>query len=310
VLRARTLLLFASSMLFAGCAAAPAPRADVDVTPLHDVERAQFPGADALLAAFDARPADERKVDAALFAVAMHRDGEVDRRLLWLESAPGGQKKVVDGALVDVTVRRGASITITPKGGEPETRDYMLTQRPATLRHCRHDGSLVRESTIKLYDEPMRAGFWGYVNPDATRRERDLCSLYTMTLQSLADEDEALQELLFLLVEKPSVLSVVANFGVRVYLSWSVTREAPIAWPEPARPEQGWGDELRALQMQIDVNGAPALQGDLVVCAPDGGLAMGGGLCGAVFRHPSDETRWAAVRLLAVRTAPSASEQP
>ena len=296
------LILFAG---ICGCAAAPPGFAVVDVEPVHAVARERFPGAVDLLATFDARPADEREgVRVVMFGVEVHGAGEVDRRLLWLESAPS-TAKVTDGSgavyFARVTLTRSTRITVTPKDGQPETRDYKLTLRPVTMRYCRADGEVVSESKIDMYEEPMRAGFWGYVDPDATQEQSDLCTLYWSMLQSLADEDETLQDLLFLVVEKPSIFSVIASFGVRVNLSWSVPELGPLQWPEPLRPDEGWGSEVRALQMQIDVNGGSALLGDLVACEPKGALSIGGGLCAAVFRHPTDEERWAVVRLLAVR---------
>lgn len=110
--------------------------------------------------------------------------------------------------------------------------------------------------------------------------------------------DPNLKELLFRIVDAPSVWSIVTSFGVALNLAWAIP-------PGPMRADVPWfAGEVRRAQMTMRINGTIAAWVDLFVARPDGATRVCGGLVGAIARHPTERGRMAIVRLLATRRGP------
>lgn len=110
--------------------------------------------------------------------------------------------------------------------------------------------------------------------------EATVCAV---ALLNVVQEDDVLAPLLWEVVEKPSVWSVVQNLGARVVL-----RPRFHAVTEALSPVAGVDAETWRLPMSLFVNDEPALTVDLFVAEPDVPFALCGGVLGATARHPSD----------------------
>jgi len=264
----------ATALLLAGlaaCSATVAVRPADDFTPFTDLRAADFPGAAKILTGW-APPDDDRALrpgDAALFAVAMQRDGDVRRELLLLE---------VVGFGAAGRRMRTATITTTRAGAEPRHRRIWLHDIEVALRRFDAEGHPVAASEVTLFEEALRSGWWPDADPEASQSDRNHSFAMTMSLQNVIDSDPTLQDLLFVVVDKPSLFSIATHLGVKVNIQTTTNphrlREAP--------PFDG-------------------LAPGATVAVTDKDLTINGSRVGAVARNADDPGRTAVVRLLATR---------
>jgi hypothetical protein len=285
-------------VVLAACASPPASqRMPVDVAPFAALQAADFLGASAVLAAF-AAPDDDPKMrvgDAALFGVELRREGSVDRLLVLLE--------------IEDLIRETHGFTVTttsaPANGGPDVaaeaarRTYRAHPVKVRLRRLDAAGKPSRASSATLYDEPMATGLWPFAQRDAPQRAVDMATALLLTLQRLAENDAVLKDLLFRVVDAPSVWSVATRLGIHVALEW-VTDQFP---PQAVAVElpSALGPEARSALLAVKVNGDPALGVHVIMVKPAGASRVCGGIVGAVAQHPRHPERLAVVRLLATR---------
>lgn len=291
--------------LVSACASAPSEKPALDLAPFTSFDTAAFPGAARVLTGF-APPDDDpamRIGDAALLGLELHSDGSVERQLLLLEVhvlplADGGS----GGAPVRLEATTDTTMTLEiPTGSEPRLERRTWTVHPVDVRMSRHDadGTLRSESIARLYEEMLATGWW----PNTTwgwPRGWHLAHALSLSLQELATTDAVLHDLLFRVVDRPSVWSIATHLGIKVSMVWE------LAMGEPPRRVAfaGLAAEVGHASCDLRVNGSTAAWLDLFVAQPKGATMVCGGLVGAIARHPTKPGRMAVVRLLATRRAP------
>ncbi len=276
-----------------------------DFTPFTALQPADFPGASTILSGM-APPDDDpalRIGDAALFAVEMQNHEQVRRELLLLEVVGIGNVRE-NFADAPRPGRRTATASVTSTvDGQQQERHFPLNEVELTLRRFGPDGGRIARSRVVLYEQALRAGWWPDVDPEASQRDQDLATAMTMSLQNLMHSDPSLQELLFVVVDEPSLFSIATHLGVNVHVQTTVDLTRPRRTPPcdvlPAEVAVG------ATNKDIAINGQQALWADLFVTRPVGALGACGGLWGALARNATDAGRTAVLRLLATRRGPA-----
>lgn len=307
--------------LVAACAASPpAPRPPLELAPFLALRESHFLGAPGVLAGF--APSDDdpsmRVGDAALLGLELHHDGTIERQLVLLEVEnlmwkPAEATVTVGGVTKPATEpvyyrpTQGFTITTTsppPKGdpdGDPKVQTRTHSVHPLQVRLQRLDaaGKPLRTSSVTLFEEPLATGWWPYTEAAPSPHDFDMAFALTMSLQELAGRDPVLQELLFRVVDEPSLWSVATHLGVNVVLSWDTETHPPR--PVAIELPPALGTEARSSTMELKVNGDTASWVTLLVTKPTGASRACGGLVGAIAQHPTDAKRIAVVRLLATR---------
>ncbi len=282
-----------SLLLLAACVGAPAVRPSVDLQPFMRLRADDFPGAKSLLDGL-AAPDDDptpRVGDAALLAVELHDDGAVERQLMLMQVHAVMPRE----QLLSFT----ATTTSTPTdGGEPRTERRTWNVHAIQVQLSRHaaDGTFLHTSLLQLYEEPLATGWWPSSERAASARDRDMEGTLTMSMQEIASRDPTMQDLLFRIVDRPSLLSIAAHFGVKVVVAWA----AP-PWPPEIVDVTDSATTVRRSPLALRVNGNTAAWVDLLVAKPRGATMVCGGLFGAIARHGTDADRFVVVRLLATR---------
>lgn len=108
-----------------------------------------------------------------------------------------------------------------------------------------------------------------------------------MSLLKTLQENEALADYFWQVVEKPSFLSVLTSFGVAATMNANFEKAVPVTLP----PHLPAAERAFVVPMQIDVNGSPALLVDVVAIDAARPFAVCGGMIAAVARHPSKDIR-------------------
>jgi len=114
-------------------------------------------------------------------------------------------------------------------------------------------------------------------------------------------QNETLERVLWRVVDKPSVLSVVLGGGVRVSIGPRFERVTIDERPLPGVPP---GQTAYRVPLDITVNGHIALRSVLTVVESRFPLSIGAGVVAIDGEHPRDPERRVAVRLLASRRGP------
>jgi hypothetical protein len=292
----------ALAALLAACAAAPGPRPALDLSPLAMIEHATFAGREAILGGFDAPSpaADWRVGDSALFGLEVHRGASVERRLLRLRVARRTGRPRIDlrdGRFLEGHQTVRTNVSLRRADGHATGHTLSLTPIEVQVTHFDADGTERSGSSVELYEELLATGLHPLASGTDEARQIE-ASLLLFMLQRLGTADPTLGELLFTVVERPSILSVLWHFGVDVRLVGHEGRPgtSPAGVPD-AR-------DVAVLPLDVLVNGSPALHADIVVAPPRHPYAVTGGVLGAVVRHASDPRRVAVLRLLAARRGP------
>jgi hypothetical protein len=300
-------------LLLAACAGAPAEitrRWPFDATPLMELGVEDFPGAGKVLSGF-APPDDDpamRVGDAALLGLEITNGDTVDRVLLLLEVS----SLLLDAAVKEDTgepTRPSFTATQTFRMWNPSTKSLSEPEtekvdvHPVQVELTRFDaaGQSQQLSRVLLFEEPLATGLWPDADSTASRRDQTLCATLTRTVQGLVNDDAVLQDLLFCVVDKPSLWSIVKFGGVGVVLIFLSRTE-----PEPVELA-GATTSSRRVALEVNINAEPGLWVDLAVSKPNGATMVCGGLIGAIARHPNDPRRSAVVRLLGTRRGPRVS---
>ncbi|MCB9876746.1 MAG: hypothetical protein H6835_04000 [Planctomycetes bacterium] len=292
--------------LCAACATAPrSERAALDAAPVLALRAADFPAAAALLDGYAATDDDPmlRVGDAALLALEFRRGARVERQLMRLEVVA---LPIVRTAFGDVqaTLRRTTTgtLTTTTNDGEPHSQSYVMHDVTVRVQRFAADGRELASADVTLYEEALRAGWWPDTDPAADETARAMASMITFSMQRLANDERSLRDALFLAVDPPSLWSLATNLGVLVNVRTAVA--PPVTFP--ARLPGSDGAEVRVYRLDLDLNGDPALEADLLIVKPRGGTMLCGGLVGVVARNPDDPERGVVARLLATRRGAAA----
>ncbi|MEZ6036975.1 MAG: hypothetical protein R3F29_05810 [Planctomycetota bacterium] len=295
----------AISTILAGCAVAPPTlRPTLDATQVTTLRAADFPAAATLLDGI-AEPDDDpalRVGDAALLALEFRRGARIERQLLLLEVVELPMVRTAFGD-VQATMRRTSNgvFTIATNGGPPRSRTYVLHDVLVRLRRFTANGRELARADVTLYEEGLRAGWWPETDLSSTETDRAMTSMLTFSLQNLANGEPTLQEALFLVVDPPSLWSLATHLGVQALMRTSLAPPVDFAGALPASS----GAATHVHRIDLDLNGEPSLEADLLVVKPRGATMLCGGLVGAIARNPNDAGRSVVARLLATRRGPT-----
>jgi len=287
-------------VLTAACSSTPGERPATDFAPFAALATDDFLGASAMLAGF-APPDDDpamRVGDAALLGIELHRSATVERQLMLLELCDVPYETTQSGERMRVA--RTAHVEFVLVDGSKLAQDHRVHAVDVALRRYDGAGALLQASVARLYEEPLRVGWWATADTYASVADDMLAFELMRTLQGLADTDPNLQDLLFRVVDKPSVWSVVTRLGVNVSVGWDASKSSRFA---PALAEAS--GPVRCAPIKLFVNGDIASWVDLLVGKPRAATMVCGGLVGAIARHPTEPGRMAVVRLLATRRGPA-----
>jgi len=300
-----------------GCAGAPPPQPP-DPKTAPAVSAAEFPAAASLLQGFSAPDGDQawRAGDAVLLALRLQDHGEVRRWLLRLRvsdaqardehgepRAPESWSIVVDGAPqhfesglahVDALVtdadgkELGASSLDVP-------RDFLAKGFVAACTQVEGLGVLTTDSGMRI------TGLF-QVQP-LVEAMVSVVALFGIVLQN-----DTLAPILWEVVDRPSVFSVLFHGGVTATLSPRF-QETVRATTTP--PQLSPGDPAWVVPLTLLVNGAPALYCDLLVGRSVPPLHLTGGIVGADAQRPGDpDLRFQFAVLAAHRGDPPAPPAP
>ena len=111
-------------------------------------------------------------------------------------------------------------------------------------------------------------------------------------------DNEQLGQILWQVVQKPSVWSILVHLGV----STDITLSASEPWPHPLGPD---APDLPAYRvpMSIELNGTPALRCSIVVVRPWSPFAICAGITSVVAERPDDSGVRFRMRMVAARRA-------
>jgi hypothetical protein len=294
---------------FAACAAPPEPPPPLELAPFRALRPSHFPGASSLLTGFAAADDDPamRVGDAVLLGVEVHTRDTATRQLVLLEvtglpmqdAAPGQPPaRQSSRVTVDASVRRSDGTTTS----EPRVHDVRALH--VRMTRCNAAGTRLRSSDVVLYEELLATGWWPFTGNTDDARSDDLAKALVTSLQDLASRDAVLQEVLFQIVDEPSLWSVATNLGLGIELRATAPKQA-----SPIVPLDGidtGNAEVRSAAFNLRVNGDAASSVQLLVTKPRGATRVCGGLLGAIAQHPTDRDRLTVVRLLATRRGASA----
>lgn len=305
------------ALVLATACSAPPPARDesqelaLDLATFAAFNRAQFPGAASVLPGFAAiDPSPQFRVgDALLFGLTIDDGEQRTCRMLHLEveSLMPAEIRIDSGNRTMVLKRNTATLSFTGtrkvQADGQEVEEQMsreLSTTPLRLRLGLYDadGTKLSESTAVLCDELLTAGLLplsqAKVDFDSSIGSTGLLFM----LQRLGKDDTTLHSLLFSVVDVPSVFSVMLHLGVSVVITSDFGSEGPTLLVGERSLT------TRVLPVSIEVNGDCALRARIVCCESQLPYAVGGGVLGAVARHPSEPARTAVLRLLGTKRGP------
>lgn len=291
-------LLCAVLLLAAACQAPGTPT--VALMPgSREINHEDFPAPRHLLRGFDYRtPAGPMLVgDEVLFGLRLRRDTEVTNWLL--------QLRVIEVEAIDAAGKKLAPVDWPMRiNGEVESFASELCRAEVVVMD-EHGKELGRSQPVlprdflasgiapacRLMHTRMRGRRTRSANedPSAYRRvdKRPLAeaTVTAVALLQTVQDDAVLAPILWQVVERPSLWSIVSNLSVDVVLRPSFHTATPTTSPVPALREQTW-----RLPIALEVNTEPALNLDLFVTDSTPPFTPAGGLLGATARHPTNPT--------------------
>jgi hypothetical protein len=313
-------------LLLLACTGPPVPLAPPGPplrSPFPTMTPAEFPGAGALLLGFDDRTGATpwQSGDAVLFGLRLTKGDTVHRWLLRLTVLIGDGDRVsgkLGGADVRGAVQFGPrqwtyTAMIAGKRRElPVCSDLALVR----VEVCDEAGARLGKSVVELPRDLMGHGllrgiecalrhrqnggdFRSFASEDDVRPMAEgLIAL--VALLHVVQHDKVLEDYFWLVVQRPSLWSVVQGLGVTASLTASPEQSVltpllpaglPLAWPAYAMP------------MRVDVNDEPALLVDVLATDPARPYGLCAGIVAATARHPTDQGLRFDVQLLAARLA-------
>lgn len=247
-----------------------------------------------------ARDADWRAGDAVLFGLRLRRGEHLRRWLVELQ--------VLEPVAVDDD---GASVpplewTIRMNGAPQRFTSAATRVRVAVMDER---GELLGESTPLVPRDYLTRGLAtacrsvrrlstdrGEVQPVLDEQQLADGVVAAVALLQVVQNDRVLQPLLWEVIERPSLWSVVKNLGAAAVLRPRFLEMDDVPSPVPQAGDRAW-----RLPMGLFVNEAAALQLELFVAEPQPPFHLPGGIVGAVARHPGDPDAEFSLLLLSAR---------
>lgn len=285
----------------------PALQLDAAASPL---DTRDFPAPARLLQGFDRRDATGawRAGDAVLFGLRLRKDGGVRNWLLQLrlldpllEAEGDGEAPAVDWWLrINGQQEHFASRMCRVEAVVMDEAGAVLGRSEPRLPRDFLDSGVA--AACELVERRLPEGLRGAIEPDKAvvlpvrTRELAQATVCAVSLLQVVQEDDVLAPLLWQVVEKPSLWSVISNLGASVVLRPQFHRTMQRTSPLPGNYDPTW-----SLPMELEVNGRPALDIELLVADPSPPFALCGGLFGARARHPEDPELEFSLLLLSAR---------
>jgi hypothetical protein len=301
-------------LVFSACHGAAAPDLRLDLAPAP-ATAADFPAAAAILRGFDAGSAtdlDWRAGDQVLFGLRLRTGDRLRHWLLHLQVLEP-QAADADGAARAPLPAIDWTLNIN---GAPEQFHSRLCRVQATV-HDQH-GVVVGRSEPLVPRDLLANGFAAacelvvrqqrrrphMVGTDGFYQDLDLAPLARATVCAVAllqvvQDDAVLSPLLWEVVQRPSLWSVLSHLGARVVLRPRFHAAVEVPASAASGAARAW-----QVPMTLLVNDQPVLLTELLVGEPWPPFALGGSLLGATARHPEDGGREFALQLLAARRGP------
>lgn len=267
-----------------------------------DIPDGAFPGAAAVLSGFDAPEPESpwRVGDQALFGLRLLTSGQEQDWLLHLRlAAPigaersirwplrvNGQERVYNSrpAPVELGVYDGAG-RLLGSSSVLAPADFLATGFAAAC-------DLVRVRQQAMPDAVHGIAFYEGLDVEPLAR----ATVSAMALLRVVEDDPVLAPLLWQVLERPSLWSVLGSFGAHLVVR-------PRFHAAVELPATSFGRPWR-VPLQLLVNDAPALLVDATVGPTSPPFGLVGGIVAAVARHPRDPGRTLMLRLLAARRGP------
>ncbi|MCR9247644.1 MAG: hypothetical protein NXI31_21675 [bacterium] len=308
------------ALLLTACATAPLELQAPDPGLAISVGPNDFPGAARLMAGFDHRSEQPfwQSGDQLLFGLRLQRGEEFRRWLLLLEVVVGDGMPRPAGAdesfpKFELFEKRQWSYHAMVKG---ERRKIGVDSRTALVSVVVHDENAkpLGKSLVKLPAELMGKGLLPGIEAarahqsqggtfeefESLEEVRPMAEglIALIALLDVVQNDEVLEDYFWEVVQKPSIWSVIAGFGVRASLTASLEKSVPVqALPAPLPPTV----KAFAMPLRVDVNDTAALVADVIAVDAQRPYALCGGIIAATARHPSIEDLTFGVQLLAAR---------
>lgn len=315
----RAFLPRCSPVLFAALLALPAcvapPRADVTV-PVDGsgLGVRGFPLPNALRRGFDHRRAASswRVGDEVLYGLRLVRGDEVRHwllRLRVLEVDATAAGEAIGRAMWSLQfngesryfsspVSRVEATVFDDEGNEIGRTEPLVPR--AFLANGVAEGCRASRRIFGSADLASSAAATRLVTADVDTEALACSTVCAVALLQVVQEDSVLASILWQVVEKPSLMSVLGNLGARVVLRPCYHIASEALCPIPGLYEQTF-----RLPMSLTVNDQPALDMDLFVADSTPPFALGGGLLGASARHPSRPGLEFTLLLLSAKSAPA-----
>ena len=284
-----------AALLLAACAAPRQPALQFDDRELP-LDARDFPVPERMRLGFDPRASGEWRVgDEVLFGLRLRKAGGERNWLLKLrvldpevEAAAATGPARVDWRLRINGVQEAFASRLCRVEAIVMDRDGVVLGRsePRLPRDFLASGVAAACALVaRRAPERVRAA-GARPQPQALAlpvRNRELAraTVCAVSLLQVVQDDAVLAPLLWEVVEKPSLWSVVTNLGAAVVLRPRFHHTASVRSPIPGNYDPTW-----TLPLGLEVNGAPALELELFVAEPEPPYALCGGLFGATARHP------------------------
>lgn len=307
--------------LASACHTAPTPldrpASDVFTT----LPAAEFPGADALLQGFDGRQNGTAwdSGDRVLFGLRLRKGETVHRWLLSLTLVLGDRLLARvgsgdDGTALD-TIMPQHSWSYTAEIAD-ERREIPIKSKMSLVSVEVYDahGARLGKSLVHLPRDLMAHGllagiecalrhgrgggdFRSFDDEGAVRpMAKGLIAL--IALLNVVQNDEVLEEYFWLVVQQPSLWSVIAGLGVSATLTASLEQSIAVTDLPMQLPQT---HPAYAMPLRVDVNDTPALLADVIAVDPARPYGLCAGIVAASARHPTNADIRFDVQLLAAR---------
>ncbi len=272
-----------------------------------------FPGGPAILAGFDRAQAgaEWRAGDEVLFGLQLQRDGVSRHWLLHVRlTEPLAIARVGEEVGPGTTWVAPTAWTLRVNG-EARTFHSRCCRVLATVLDA--EGKVLGRTEPLLPRDFLAGGFaracdaldairLGHPRRRIRSSDGDPFAAATVTaiaLLGIVQDDPVLAPLLWQVIDKPSVWSVVQNLGARVLVEPGFQDTVVVPSPVPAT-----GAQVHAVPLGLSVNGVEALAAELLVRPSPPPFGLCGGIVAATANHPRHRDRAFSMVLLAARRGP------
>ncbi len=282
-------------LLLAACASAPP-------TPLPEaaaITAAEFPGAASLLTGF--APERQRSAwfpgETILYALRLERGSDVKRWLVRMTLLADKPDVPRDGV---------SKLTMHMDAGNEVT--LMSPYLPFRVEVFDAAGAPQADSTVKVPYDFLRYSFLDAAGrlqekplTDAGRNQVAGAHAALISFLGILQNDPVLANILWQVVDRPGVLSVIASLGVTIGLHAELEQATPATAHVPE-----WTRSAVTFPLVLTINDTRALDAKITATDPWLPLRMGGGIVQVEATRPSDPSVRFTARVLAAR-APEAA---